>query len=349
MAIQIKWSFLFFIFISFNDFALAKYEGATTRVNVNQQTDLFEKSTGGFDDFKARLEEDKEGAKTKLMSKEHLDFITDKDEQGLISGTEYLQNMNPSELLSRGRAKMAEDNSMDQLYLDESLPLNKIHKEDAKDLAKGQEQLMGNLLSKLKELADVDCKTIKGPKVIEPTYYMQIEQRKHKDTKYNQTICEELRNSYRCTDSLSLTCLKRGMKWEAWQNKTFRISGTDFYNHARHLGYSIKWKKKRHGWHIHHNAVQWQEFITKHLRLKDGQVDHNISYPHGNRGTGGTQPVYDQWRIVFDHYEVDYRYRDGRPICEQWRENWTENCNLTFTPYVAPASRKIGERKVGEE
>ena len=65
---------------------------------------------------------------------------------------------------------------------------------DAKKIAKGQDELMRNLLEKLADVG-VDCKTVKGPLEQEPTYYLQVEKEVQKDTVYNQTFCEELRNT----------------------------------------------------------------------------------------------------------------------------------------------------------
>ena len=136
----------------------------------------------------------------------------------------------------------------------------------------------------------------------------------------------------------------RGCVYGTWMVKSFKIGGSDFYNSARHLGYSIKWKKKRHGWHVHQDGNGWKNFIVSRNKLRSEQVK-DVTFPHGARGYGDTHPVYDQWRVVFSEYEVKYQYRSATEVCEQWQEDWNEVCYLSHTPN--PSRNLPGERMGG--
>jgi conjugal transfer mating pair stabilization protein TraN len=99
------------------------------------------------------------------------------------------------------------------------------------------------------------------------------------------------------------------MKREA---RSVDIPGNVIYHGARDLGYSIKWKKKRHGWHLHQQSYGWRVYLSKYLKIPLEKIDDTISFPFGNRGVGqssNTHPVYDQWRIVFDTYRLGYVYK----------------------------------------
>jgi hypothetical protein len=118
------------------------------------------------------------------------------------------------------------------------------------------------------------------------------------------------------------------MKWNPWQYKVEKVPGRVVYDQARHLGYAVFWKKKRYGWHISSNSRGWRVFLSRYLNIPLIQIDRNISFPNGNRGVGDITPLYDQWRVKWDHYLIGYKYRDGVEICTEWAEEWTERCVL---------------------
>jgi hypothetical protein len=109
-------------------------------------------------------------------------------------------------LADKGRARLVESNLLEEIYLDETKPLYIQHKKDADAIAEASSNMLGNLLGMLKDLG-VDCRTVKGNKVVEPEYFIDLKRTPTKDTVYNKTICEELRNSYNCRDKLTLRCL----------------------------------------------------------------------------------------------------------------------------------------------
>ena len=206
--------------------------------------------------------------------------------------------------------------------------VNKIYKLDAEEIADATDKTIGDLVSKLKEFG-VDCKTVKGSVQKEPVYYIDIKREQQKNVEYDQFFCEEPRNTYNCNNTLTTRCIRRGKRWHAWQDKTVRIDGDTIYRNANYLGYSIKWKRKRHGWHLRQDSAGWRQFLSSHLNIPIEQIHEQIHFPDGARGVGSaTHPVYERWRIVFDQYEFKYKYREGYEVCEQWEDTWNERCTL---------------------
>jgi hypothetical protein len=309
----------------------ADYVAQELPTQKNKQTDLFESSVDGLSDFTNKLEAGKQNG-IDSMGGEHgnpqgLQYITKKSKAELSSESAKLESIHENDLAGKGREEMIKSNSLNELYTDYSRPLNKQHLKDAKTIAEAQDELLKNLLGKLKDLG-VDCKTIKGDKKVEPEYFLQTKNTTHKDTIYNQTFCEELRNKYNCRDTVTLKCVKKGMKWNIWEYREVQIPGDTVYNGAMHLGYPINWKKKRNGWHIHQDSPGWRIYLSSHLGIPLENIDETVTFPGGNRGIGGTHFAGGDHIIVFDTYSFGYNYREGQEICEEWSEDWTERCTI---------------------
>jgi hypothetical protein len=186
---------------------MADYVSPTSKTNVNQQTDLFKTSIEDLQSLEQQLEDSKTSATQGLEgSPKALEYISDKSKDKLESGVSDLSSIRAGDLADQGRRKMIEDNIIEEIYFDETKPLYIQHKEDADSIAEASSKMLGNLLGMLKELG-VDCRTVKGNKVVEPEYFIDLKRTQTKDTVYNKTICEELRNSYNCRDKLTLRCL----------------------------------------------------------------------------------------------------------------------------------------------
>lgn len=303
------------------------------QTQTNTKTTLFEESVENLPDLKNQLEEKKEtfldSMGHDIDSQKGLQFITNKNKSELQQESRKLEAISEHDLNARGQEEMIKSNSLnDLIYRDYSLPLHQPHMEYAKNIATGQDTLLSNLLVKLEKLG-VECKTIKGDKRHEPEYFLHTKTTLHKDTIYNQTLCEELRNKYSCRDSLSVTCVKKGSAFRDWQpRKSMKIDGNSAYWNARHLGYAVFWKKKRYGWHIHQNQDGWRHFIAQRLKVLVDQIHTDVGFPLGARGRGEPYPVYDEWRVVFPEYEVTYRYREIYDICLEWKESWRESCGM---------------------
>lgn len=356
-------SLLFALLLQLTAIAKGEYSDPTTKVNVNEQTDLFKKSMDDWGGFQEQIKEQKASTLEGVEGKQRLDALTSKSESEIKSSASSLSSIEATDLNSRGTEEMVKKNIINDIYVDFSRPLNKQHMVDAKKLAKGQDELMGNLLEKLKDIG-VDCKTVKGPVEKEPTYYLKLETTQHQDTTYNKTICEELRNQYRCTDSVSLTCKKKGKRYGEWEDKTIRFNGHVLHNTKENWGWAIQWKTKRWGWHIHSHHPRgffgggsespWRNnpaaiiadaraYIAEALGVSIEQIGEDVHFPPSGRGEGSINPVGHRWRVVWDEYEFGYKFREAFDICEEWEEDWTERCNLDKV--AAPVSNKAGERK----
>ena len=198
----------------------ADHGAPEVQTQVNKQTDLFQKSVNNLPDFTRELEKGKQVGIDSIgdgtSTPQGLSSITKKSKSELENDGEQLSAINEHELDSKGRAEMIKNNTINELYVDYSRPLNKQHMRDAKTIAEAQNRLLDNLLAILKEKAGIDCKSIKGDKKIEPQYFLQIKTTNHKDTVYNQTFCEELRNTYNCTEKVKLECAEK-------VNKPFKV------------------------------------------------------------------------------------------------------------------------------
>jgi hypothetical protein len=316
----------------------------------NKQTDLFDDSIDNLLDFTSKLEAGKQVG-IDSMGGEHgnpqgLQYITKKSKGELVGESSKLESIHENDLATKGREEMIKNDSLNELYTDYSRPLNKQHLKDAKTIANAQDELLGNLLEKLKDLG-VDCKTIKGDKKIEPEYFLQTKTSNHKDTLYNQTFCEELRNTYNCDDIVTLTCKKVGIRFKNPEARKINLDGHWLHHNKNHWGYAWKWERKRWGWYIHphhfknflgleiplpdNSAViiaDARAHIANHLGVSIEQIGEHVEFPAYGRGIGNINPVGCRWRVAWDFYEFSYTYRESYKVCEEWSEDWNERCRI---------------------
>ena len=303
---------------------------AAPKTNINEVTSLFDDHIQGKDRLLNDLKGQMDSAVSGVKSKSGFEMI--EGMSGAENKAAELSRIRATDLDNEGRRKRVSEEyrfyDENELEPDYTKPGNRLHKQDADDIARATGNVLGNLIAKLKDL-NIDCKTIKGPVQKEPVYYIDIKRENQRNTEYDQFFCQEPRNKYNCRDELKLRCERKGIKWNNWEQRSIKIDGDRIYREAQYLGYSIKWKKKRHGWHIHQDSAGWRSFLSNYLNIPIEQIHEIITFPHGARGVGGsTHPVYERWRIVFDQYEFGYKYRDGYEVCEEWKEDWTERCIL---------------------
>ena len=331
----------------------ADYVEPEVKNQVNKQTDLFEKSIQDLPNFTKKLEEVKQDGIKSLGEKggtsEGLKFITEKSKAELEAEGKKFESIQENDLAERGRKEMIESNNLNELYPKYKRSLKKKHRKDAKTIASKHRELMDNILGELKDKLGVDCKTIKGDKRIEPEYFLQINKTETKDTVYNQTFCEELRNKYSCNDTVTLKCQRTGKAYGQWQDRRIRFNGHTLHWEKMNWGYALHWKRKRWGWHIHSHHPRgfffspsespWRNnpaaiiadarsYIANHLQVPIEQIGEHVEFPAAGRGIGNIGGVGCRWRVVWDEYEFGYKYRDSYDICEQWSEDWNETCRL---------------------
>ena len=310
----------------------------TIEVQINEQTDLFERSIDDYAGLNKAIEGQQATTINGVENNEGLDFVTDQSEEQIKASVTGLSDIKAIDLNDRGSEEMAKENVLNELYVDYSKPLNKEHLIDAKKLGDGQDELMANLLGKLREIG-VDCKTAKGPKEMEPTYYLQVKQTSNKDTKYNKKLCEELRNKYSCTDSVSLKCIRKGMKWEAWQRKAIEIGGAELVAQAKWIFRGEKLKKKHFRLFIKNGEAGVKGYFQNLIAAKKGvsieqistinlsveYLDHYVN-PYRLAWGGVDCPGLGRKEWIYPTYRMGYDFRDGHEICEEWSEDWTERC-----------------------
>jgi len=346
--------FCIFCFSASSKVIASSYKDPTSKTNVNVQTDLFRKSVGDVEAFKSQVQEEEREAIEKLRSGvDHgVEFISGTGRKEIDENTSELSTIKADELNDRGRTKLLKEKLIEEIYVDESNPLMVAHRKDAERIAEGSKDLLESLLLSLKERLGVDCYTVKGNKEIEPEHRIALKEEQIKETIYDQTMCEEPRNKYNCRDILSMRCSKRGIRWGLWQNRQIVISGSELFRSGKtvfwvdHTGrscfeYKLSVGPRTIGGFFsaprtippnsYHVALMREFLVTKH----PGSTLDNISTEMSSWWSGGLFSV-DGWYYGgrrlghkdygWRSYTVNYQYRDGYPICEQWTEDWSETC-----------------------
>lgn len=322
--------------------------------NINEVTDLFDRSVESKDQYIEDLEGIRAGGIANIEKGESLQHIQEIDKSEAEASR--LSSIRAVDLDEEGRNAR---NSEEYSFYDEgdfepdlTKPGNMEHKRDVIDIVNATAELLANLTSKLKELG-IDCKTVKGPVQREPIYRIEVKREAQNNTEYDQFFCEEPRNKYNCKDSVALTCKRIGKGYGEWEPRTIRFNGHVLHNTKMDWGFAIKWKYKRWGWHISPNHPSYKAFsgpeaqvdskwrtnpaaimadarayIASHHGVSIEQIGENIQFPASGRGIGNIGGVGCRWRVVWDEYEFGYSYRDAYDICEEWEEDWTESCKL---------------------
>lgn len=312
--------------------AKADYIAPELPTQVNKQTDLFDKSINDYSGFTNKLEQGKQAGIDSLGGEtgtpEGLQYISKENKSQITSESQKLESIHENDLASKGREEIIKEGHLQKLYPDYNRPGYKQHLQDAKTIAKAQDELLKHLLEKLKELG-VDCKTVKDDTKVEPEYFLQTKTTTDKDTLYNQVFCEELRNQYNCRDELSLTCKRFGIRWTHWEDKAMLLDGVWIYR--AHMGwfYPLQWTSDRYGLHLREGHPAVQAEMRLHIAANEGVNIENIHEHiiYGARGEGHTVHA-DKNMYAFQVYRVHYKIRRGEKICEEWQEDWTERCEI---------------------
>jgi hypothetical protein len=333
--------------------AYGAYRDPIAKTNINPKTDLFEKEIEDYGTFEKAMDALKEKAVNGITSSGNLKLISDKTDDEIKAAAGDLSSIRATELQAKGREEVLRTGIMEELHVDYTNPLNAAHQKDAVSIADASGDLLGKVLVLFKEFG-IDCRAAQGNKVIEPEYYIEIKKEKVKDTVYTKTMCEEPRNKYNCRDILSMRCSKRGIRWGLWQSRQIVISGSELFRSGKtvfwvdHTGrscfeYKLSVGPRTIGGFFsaprtippnsYHVALMREFLVTKH----PGSTLDNISTEMSSWWSGGLFSV-DGWYYGgrrlghkdygWRSYTVNYQYRDGYPVCEQWSEDWSETCIL---------------------
>jgi len=328
------------------------YEDPVAKTNINPKTDLFKKEIEDYGAFESRMGSLKAQAVEGINTPGNLELITDKTDDEIKAAASDLSTIRATDLEARGREEVLRT-GMTELHVDYTNPLNTEHQKDAVSIADASGELLGKVLVLFKEFG-IDCRAAQGNKVIEPEYHIEIKKEQIKDTVYTKTMCEEPRNKYNCRDILSMRCSKRGIRWGLWQSRQIVISGSELFRSGKtvfwvdHTGrscfeYKLSVGSRTIGGFFsaprtippnsYHVALMREFLVTKH----PGSTLDNISTEMSSWWSGGLFSV-DGWYYGgrrlghkdygWRSYTVNYQYRDGYPVCEQWSEDWSETCIL---------------------
>jgi hypothetical protein len=314
------------------------YLDPTAKTNVNKQTDLFESGIEDYSSFESQIDSMKQKAIDGIGDPGNIELISDKSSGEIEEAAGNLSAIKANDLHSRGREEVMKTDIMEELHVDYTKPLNTQHRKDALKIADASAELLGNLAAMLKDLG-IDCKTVKGNKIIEPEYYIDVKKEQTKDTVYNKTLCEELRNKYNCTDTLSMSCKTKVMQWEDWQDRTIDFGGADIYWNLVGWMYSYKWDDSEFGLHIKqepHVMADIGREIAKRIGATTDQVAyvatimpplHPFRLNTPGKGFGEIFHL-EKKSYTWEIFKFSYKYREGKLVCGEWNEDWTEECKL---------------------
>ena len=336
---------------------MASGSGGTNRhqTNRNEITNFFNKEVEDRQGLEQFIENSKRESEQGIASKGAIQALG-VSENELEEKTSELNSINANSLESVAQDERAkeENNYYDALEVDYTDPKIINHKKDVDKIADANERLMSRLIEGLRDL-EIDCKTVKGNIEIEPEYHLEIEREHLKDTIYNQHICEELRNKYNCTDTVTLKCSRTGSRYGEWEYRTIRFGGAELHNNKMDWGFAIKRCRKKWDWFIMPNHPKahpffgygdskqvdspWRNnaaaiindariFITGKIGAGIDQIREDIVFPPDGRGIGHQFWGVGRWRHVWNEYEFGYWYRDIYQVCEVWVEDWNEACKL---------------------
>ncbi|MCP5363337.1 MAG: hypothetical protein H6910_04120 [Rickettsiaceae bacterium] len=327
------------------------YRDPTSKTNVNVQTDLFRKSVGDVEVFKSQVQEEEREAIEKLRSDgDHgVEFISGTSRKEIDKNTAELSTIKADELNDRGSTQLLREKLLEEIYVDESNPLMVAHRKDAERIAEGSKDLLGSLLLSLKERLGVNCYTVKGNKEIEPEHRIALKEEQIRETIYDQTMCEELRNRYSCHDSLTVRCNKRKINWGAWQNRIIEFEGSDvFYNHRG-------WTKSEYYRRVHVSSRGWISMTRIDFNFESSAVLISIGDEIARKlgvlreqitdvevpvvyepvlGINWQNPYHGAWFFiegntqVFKIIRLHYKFRTREEICAEWVDEWDEVCGL---------------------
>jgi len=327
------------ILILFFLFALNAH--AMARTNINEVTDLFEVNIENKEQEFRELQKNNDNALENIRSENGLKLVPamDGDVNGKIAELNAIKDTN---LDDAGREKRGseeyrfyDENEFEPSY---TKPGNKMHREDAMTIAIGSRKKLDELLVELHKIG-VDCKTVKGPKQKEPTFFIDLNRVPQKNTDYDLHLCELLRNKYNCTDTLSMSCKTKVMQWEDWQDRTIDFGGADIYWNLVGWMYSYKWDDSEFGLHIKqepHVMADIGREIAKRIGATTDQVAyvatimpplHPFRLNTPGKGFGEIFHL-EKKSYTWEIFKFSYKYREGKLVCGEWNEDWTEECKL---------------------
>ena len=215
-------------------------KGNRHQINKNDISNLFNQEVEdrqGLDKF---LENSKKEAEQGVASKKAVQIL-EMNEPELEDKAFELNSINANSLESKGEEERAKEENTyyESLEIDYTDPKILNHKKDIDKIADANTRLLSRLIEGLRDFG-IDCKTVKGDKELEPEYHLEIKKEPLKDVTYNQNICEEVRNRYSCTDTLTMKCTDLGFIAGTLKNVTGNMVHKLYGNGVLHIGVNEK-------------------------------------------------------------------------------------------------------------
>ncbi|WP_425360344.1 hypothetical protein [Candidatus Tisiphia endosymbiont of Ceraclea dissimilis] len=327
--------------------SLAVYTEPTAKTNVNKVDPLFNEKIENYKGFEQVLERQKVSAVKGAESETGFNDLVG-SKQARTKGAE-LGNIRAEELEGSGIRESFKEAWVNEYLVDYSRPGMMRHKDDANSITEGTGQMMSSLLGFLKRL-DIDCKQVKGNKEIEPQYYIQLItelDRNKGDTVYDKTICEELRNKYRCTDTITVRCKK---KERTLQEKTIYINYHFLPNPPK--GIPVQHYFLKYFYNSNQDLLDWEVQQSTIRRIKENgsvvqqqmkrlladqlqiPVEDIVSVRINRDGPPIGELSDPSWIRTYmshdDYFGRDFTvaYKIGSEECTEWQEEWSETCTL---------------------
>jgi hypothetical protein len=313
-------------------FASANSFAASQKAQVNKVDNLFKNNINDQSSLERNLQEASKAAIDNMQTgNQNIDIAGSSETD---AKTRELSGINALDLESKGHSSKAaeEFNKGDERSGGSFLVNHKeagisAHKRDIDEIVNATEDLMGKLTSALKEQG-IDCKEIESDRHIDQQWYIQRSGAREKEVTYDKFFCEHPRKQYKCRDEVTLTCKSKRMEWGEWQDRTIILSGHEICAYHYHWLYPVFWKRKRYGMHMRGDAHIMAE-VRREIAAKLGTPVESIHEWIGisERGDGELTEAQEH-QVKWDWYTFQYKYRDGKLVCQDWQETWREQCTL---------------------
>lgn len=278
---------------------------AEVKTQVNDVTDFFEKSlqeAGGAENLKTQINDFKQNAMDAIMeeSPKVLGLVTNKTKNQLEAETQVLKDISPEDLHNKGMGQMIKEDLTKDLHTDYIDIIQSRVVKDAQNIInvhEGRQQNIvaiydpsksqANRVDGLAELLGIDCEKQLGSKILEPKVKVKKQATIKKLKKYNKTICEALRNKYRCSKSLQMRCEDLGV--EACDVKLIDVPSYTIQKNVdmnlidfAPINYQGFWTQSiTHDsglFSSHYHNIEYFQSITKVINLKfDTSLSANIA------------------------------------------------------------------------
>lgn len=304
------------------------------KTNVNEVNDLFDRNIENKDQLMRDLQEQREGAVRDIETGKGLEHVEGIGEAE--SKARELESIREVNLESSGRQKRASEEyrfyDENELEPDYSKPGNIAHKQDVDEIVSqtgiAMKKLGKDLQTKLSALG-IDCQQVKGPIQKDLTYHMEISGEEHKNSEYEQVICEELRNKYQCQNTLTMNCINKRRIIDYW---TFKSITIPYRTIPRHWWVVRRLNSAQGRWTI--NTAYNHEIAARIASITGFKVDEIRMWPHEYyiadlkwRGESEMFSVFYNWNYK-TNVRLDYEYRPNAEKCDGWKEEWNEVCRL---------------------